>query len=316
MSFLENRQNLLLLQRLGAAPHDFEQIFRGRRQVFWESAKNSVNLAISSEGKIDMTESSHREIFEKEHEAGGIFFKEVSPIEPKPDLPPILMVHGACHGWWAFEKWLPYFASRGWRSYALSLSNHPGSHKVPPGEYLRLTVNDYVEDVLNVTHRLDAPPVLLGHSMGGIVAQKAAGRTNLRALALICSVGPGQLGRMRDPLPLDHGVLPSRSAVREMWFHQVDEKSLDAVCRRLVPESPSVINEYSAGVAINREAIRCPVIVVSAEHDGSAVHTGRALADFFRTELIVIPESGHDLMLGPEALKAAEVVEGRLRSLL
>jgi pimeloyl-ACP methyl ester carboxylesterase len=263
-----------------------------------------------------MPESLNPEIFEKDRETGGIFFKEVSPIKPGQDLPPILMVHGACHGWWAFEKWLPYFAAKGWRSYALSLRNHTGSYDVPPAEYLRLTVNDYVEDVLSVLNRLDAPPVLLGHSMGGIVAQKTAERTDLRALALICSVGPGQLGSMRDPLPLDHGILPARSAVREMWFHQIDEKSLDAVYRRLVPESPSVINEYSSGITVNRDAISRPVVVVSAEHDGSAVHRGSVLADFYRTEHIVIPESGHDMMLGPEALRAAAIIEDRLRSIL
>ena len=257
-----------------------------------------------------MNAPDNHQIYEKDRAVQSLFVKEVSPRGPESERPPILMVHGGCHGWWAYEKWLPFFASRGWRSYGLSLRNHTGSYEVPPTEYLRLTVKDYVADVLNVVNWLGTPPVLLGHSMGGIVAQKAAERIDLRALVLLCSVGPGQLGPMRDPLPLDRGVMLPRSTVRELWFYRIDEPSLDSIYQRLVPESPSVINEYSSGtLAVNREAISCPVVVVSAEHDRSAVHKGSAVAEFFQADRIVVPNSGHDLMLEPEGLEAAAAIE-------
>ena len=46
-------------------------------------------------------------------------------------------------------------------------------------------------------------PITIGHSMGEIMIQKAAEQANLRALILLASVGPGQLGAIRDPLPAD-----------------------------------------------------------------------------------------------------------------
>jgi len=262
-----------------------------------------------------MSGSEHREFSEKAHAVGGILVKEVSPLEPPPERPPILMVHGASHGWWAYERWLPYFAARGWRSYALSLRNHAGSYTVPPGEYLRLKVKDYVEDVMSVVNWFGATPILLGHSMGGIVAQKAAEQANLRALVLLCSVGPGQLGSIRDLLPIDSGVMLPRAVVRELWFYRVDEATLDAVYERLVPESPSVMNDYSSGnVAVNREAIGCPILVVSAEHDRSAVHRGSAVAEFLRADHVVIPDIGHDIMLETGGLKAADTIENWLEA--
>jgi len=76
----------------------------------------------------------------------------------------------------------------------MSLRNHTGSYSVPEEKYLKLTVGDYAEDVLKVLNWIDRPAILIGHSMGGITVQKVAEQKNLRALILLASVGPGQLG--------------------------------------------------------------------------------------------------------------------------
>jgi hypothetical protein len=69
---------------------------------------------------------------ELDHNVKGLFTKEISPIEPAGLKTPILMVHGACHGWWAFIKWLPFFAASGWKAYSMSLRNHTGYFKGRP----------------------------------------------------------------------------------------------------------------------------------------------------------------------------------------
>jgi len=40
---------------------------------------------------------------------------------------PILFVHGAWHGAWCWEKFLPYFAENGYAAYAVSLRGHGNS---------------------------------------------------------------------------------------------------------------------------------------------------------------------------------------------
>jgi pimeloyl-ACP methyl ester carboxylesterase len=40
---------------------------------------------------------------------------------------PILFVHGAWHGAWCWENFLPYFADRGYGAYAVSLRGHGAS---------------------------------------------------------------------------------------------------------------------------------------------------------------------------------------------
>ena len=100
-----------------------------------------------------------------------------------------------------------------------------------------------------------------------------------------------------------------------LWFHRIGQDEFDAIYARLVPESPSVINEYSSGaVQIDRDAVNCPILVVGSEFDRTTVHHPRAIADFYRAELTIVPDCGHDLMLEPAAEEAAARIERWLLS--
>lgn len=254
---------------------------------------------------------------ETQHSADGLFVKQISRIEPTCLKTPILMVHGACHGWWAFHKWLPFYAAAGWKVYSMSLRNHTGSYPVPVDKYLQLTVDDYAEDVRKVLNWIDQPVILIGHSMGGITAQKAAEQANLKALILLASVGPGQLGAIRDPLPPDSAFLPSREQARQLWFYKIDDPSFDAIYQQLVPESVSVINHYSGeSLRIDRSKIHCPVLVVGAEHDRTVVHNFQLIADFYQSDRMFVPDAGHDFMLEPAAIDAAVGINRWLLSVL
>lgn len=112
--------------------------------------------------------------------------------QPKPA--PLLFVHGAYVSAWCWEEhFLPWFAERGWAAYALSLSGHGHSRR---REHLdSYSIDDYVRDVAEVAARLPAPPVLIGHSMGGMVVQKYLEKHRAPAAVLMSSVPPqGLLG--------------------------------------------------------------------------------------------------------------------------
>jgi len=89
----------------------------------------------------------------------------------KAHLKPILFVHGAWHGAWCWEEFfLPYFADQGFHVKALSLRGHGNSEG---RNRLRTTrISDYVVDVQTAFDSFDKPPVLVGHSMGGLIVQK------------------------------------------------------------------------------------------------------------------------------------------------
>jgi len=242
------------------------------------------------------------------HTVHGLYVREATQQQESSGF--LVMIPGSCHGWWAYEEWLPFFAERGWKSYALSLRNHTGSYSVPDDDYVRLSVQDYVNDVSSVLEWINAPVVLLGHSMGGIIAQKVAELVDLKALVLVAPVGPGQLGTINEPVAEDRPIMPDAATVRRLWFHEVTEERFATIYERLVPESPSVINEYRSGkVTVDRGKIHCPILVIEGEYDRSGTHNPESVARFYDATYILVPNAGHDLMLEPLAAEVAEKIQ-------
>jgi len=105
---------------------------------------------------------------------------------------PILFVHGMWHAAWCWaEHFLPYFARRGYRCYALSLRGHGSSDGHKRLRWTSLT--DYVSDVRQVVRRIQPALALVGHSMGGIFVQKMLELNGAPAAVLLASAPPGGL---------------------------------------------------------------------------------------------------------------------------
>lgn len=83
---------------------------------------------------------------------------------------PILLVHGACHGAWCWDRLVPHLTAAGCDVIVPDLPGRAGNRN--PGWGLSLT--DYAEAIVEVA-RLQAQPVIaVGHSMGGMVIAAAA----------------------------------------------------------------------------------------------------------------------------------------------
>jgi pimeloyl-ACP methyl ester carboxylesterase len=104
-----------------------------------------------------------------------------------PERPSLLFVHGLGHGAWCWEHWQSAAADAGYSSSAVSLRGHGGS----PGRLRTSRLGQYADDVIEVAMSLPAPPVIVGHSMGGLVAMRMAldGGAARRGLVLV-DTGP------------------------------------------------------------------------------------------------------------------------------
>lgn len=132
-----------------------------------------------------------RPIRKDEHEIPerGVYVESWLP-ERRSRRKPLVFIHGELGGSWAFERYLGYFAGRGWEGHAINLRNHYWSQSADPAS---LSFTSHLDDVLAATERYGANAVLIGHGLGGLLALKAAERSPVAGLVLLSPELPREL---------------------------------------------------------------------------------------------------------------------------
>lgn len=81
-----------------------------------------------------------------------------------------LLVHGAWHGAWCWDKVIPLLQARGHKAIAVDLPRHGQD----TGRTSDISLEDYVNKVVRTANDQQGPVLLVGHSMAGIVISQAA----------------------------------------------------------------------------------------------------------------------------------------------
>jgi len=240
---------------------------------------------------------------------------------------PLLFIHGAYTGAWCWEEYfLPFFAEQGWPSYAVSLSGHGGSRK--PGLLGTYSIDDYVADVAEVIAQLPKPPVLIGHSMGGMVVQKYLEKDNVPGAVLLCSVPPQGLLSSAVGLMMTNpsvfaelnsiitGGQGSAQSLKESLFHQpVDDEALMRYYDLCQPESYRAIWDMTWFNLPNIQLMhRPPMLLLGARHDRLITPDQVELTGLcYGLEAEILPDVGHGVMLEKDWQKAASRIAAWLR---
>lgn len=224
---------------------------------------------------------------------------------------PILFVHGSYCGAWVWsETFLPYFARAGFAAYAVSLRGHGDSE----GDLALASLSDYVQDVSAAIAHLGGRCILVGHSMGGIVAQHCFGDGDaVAALVLLASVPPSGLANsamtlmMTSPdLMVQFGLLQSLgpSAVTSDVIRRaiLSDATPAAEVARLLPqfqtESHTISLELMTPPPPRRPAPARPVLVLGGSADPMIPTADlREAAAFYGAELEIFDGAPHGLML-------------------
>lgn len=99
-----------------------------------------------------------------------------------------ILVHGAGHGGWCWEKVQPILESHGHKVCAPDLPGL-GKDQTPPAN---VTLADNVEKICRLLDKMEEPVVLAGHALGGVtISQTAeARRRKIKALVYVCGLMP------------------------------------------------------------------------------------------------------------------------------
>jgi pimeloyl-ACP methyl ester carboxylesterase len=233
---------------------------------------------------------------------------------------PLLFVHGAWHAAWCWdEHFLNFFADKGYRALAVSLRGHGSS---PTPKLRTCSLADYVEDVSVVADSLPRRPVVIGHSLGGVIVQKYLESHDAPAGVLMASMPPrGNLGSglrwlRQHPWHFTKMAITGKSLAyvntprlaRERFFsaHMPDAQVLQ-YATRLQEESARIGVDCLVLNLPRPKRVTTPLLVLGAQNDEA--HTAkeiRATARAYRTEAEFFPRMGHNMMLEPGWAAVAE----------
>ena len=223
---------------------------------------------------------------------------------------PLLFVHGAFTGAWCWDEYfLPYFAARGHDAWAVDLRGH-GDHAQPA---VLASIDDYVADVLLSIEQLGVPPVIIGHSMGAIVVQRALRRTAVRAMVLMAPVPPqGLLGSSfllaaKNPelfnefnkIQLTNALPETPELLRQAIFSpQLPDADVRRHMQRMRPESQRALFDLSWPQHFWIARADVPVQVYGAQEDlFFPPHMIEETARLHGVSAEIIPDLAHVMML-------------------
>ncbi|QHT70843.1 alpha/beta hydrolase [Rhodocytophaga rosea] len=87
-----------------------------------------------------------------------------------PSFKTYLLIHGAWHGAWCWNKVIPLLQAKGHKAIAIDLPGHGQDTQPLPD----ITLEDYVQAVVKTATDQQGQIILVGHSMAGIVISQAA----------------------------------------------------------------------------------------------------------------------------------------------
>ncbi len=123
-----------------------------------------------------------------------------SPADPaQPDT--IVLVHGLWMTPRSWEQWVGHYEKLGYRVLA---AGYPGFEievealRAKPEIIANLTVPETVDHLASVVAQLDRPPIIMGHSFGGVMTQLLLAR-GLGASAVVIDSAPTEGVRVNPP---------------------------------------------------------------------------------------------------------------------
>ncbi|XDD51637.1 alpha/beta hydrolase [Leptospira sp. WS92.C1] len=225
---------------------------------------------------------------------------------------PLLLTHGAWHGSWCWrENFIPYFQKAGFDVYSIDLRGHGNSRH--QGAFCRVTIQNYVQDVKEVLAKLPEPPILIGHSMGGLVVQKILENTYIPKAILLASVPTHGVFRITIELMLKHPIRFLKMFATFSLYTYVEDPKLSQelfFSKRLSDEkafqytSQMQDESFFAFLGMlffhlpNPKKVKTPLFVIGGEKD-RFFHPWevRRTAKAYKANFEIFPGMGHNMML-------------------
>jgi pimeloyl-ACP methyl ester carboxylesterase len=255
----------------------------------------------------------------KTEELDGLRVDHAEPVGERRTFP-LLLVHGLWADAWVWERWLPFAAARGWDTWAVHLRGRSGSR--PVAALGKVRISEFVRDVRDTLNAI-GPAVLVGHSMGGLLAQLvAATDERVRAAAFMCAIPPRGIVALTGPMLLrsprflpalagGRAFVPRRADAQALICNASPRSVLDDYLARAIADSGMAARELAFGVKVDPVGVVCPVLVLGTGEDRiSPPSVQPKLARRYDAELVQLGGLDHLHMIGERWQGPADAVLG------
>lgn len=253
--------------------------------------------------------------------------KKLEIITRKPEGPckgAVVFLHGACHGAWCWENYLNYFPQHGYEACAFSLPGHGKSWGCGPSD--KVSFQNELDAVKTVLKPYHGEVVLVGHSLGGTIAQKVlTDEPELaRGCVLIATGMPMWLQKgfkgLREMMAvmsapefksvsraMSREVPPDGETLRQSGFFRgrISVEEAERLRGQMVVEKAG----FPAKLKIDGTKMRGPVMVLASDYDVcSTLAMQEKVAASYGTTPVILHGLCHNMMLDPEWETSARAV--------
>ena len=199
----------------------------------------------------------------------------------------IVMIHGMWGSDWVWENYKAFFENKGYICKTPILRFHDMDPKDMPDPQLGTTsLLDYADDLEKEIKELDAAPILMGHSMGGLLTQILASRGLAKAAVLLTPASP------RGINALAWSTIVAFSSIMMTWGfwrkpNRISfKKAVYAIMNLMPPDDQRESYDklvYESGRAafeigqwlldlrqaskVDYDKVNCPVLVIAGKYD-------------------------------------------------
>ncbi len=216
---------------------------------------------------------------------------------------------------------MPFLEAQGYEVHALDLRGHGKSEAKSAMRWNR--ISGYCDDVEEVVRQMDRPPVVVGHSMGGLVVQHLLQRDVTVSGAVLLGTVPSYgvwkvtlktatsrpLAFAKTNLTMSLWPLVAKEAeARDMFLDlDVDPKTSIVFWKQLSDESYLGFLDMLLFALPKAKAVDVPMLVIGGEKDQLFSPASQQwTASRYACECAIIDDTPHDIMLGRNWQASAE----------
>lgn len=260
---------------------------------------------------------------------------EAAPVEAAPPAvhhPPVVFIHGLYLNGASWAAWENWFQGRGWTTSAPDWPGHSGAPSAlrqdPPDELRKLNFKKLLDFWRTKIVAMPEKPVVIGHSMGGLIAQILLAEGRVRAAVAIHPAPPkGVLTfepvfyRSNSPIlqPGRQPIVLKQTQFAFGFANDQDELSANAAHDQyVVAESRRVARgPLTPWAKIDFKAPHDPLLIIAGRKDHTVTQklnekNARKYKDPNSVTELLVMDRAHNTCQAPGWLEVAEAAEAFL----